>query len=88
MSIRSVVTRGYGNGSFSGSVNLVAVRGFGAEASSITGYTPDRPVTTKTHLWLEQVRSADPITDAQDPPTAYVFGGNRRAFKNKKNPYS
>ena len=41
MSIRSIVTRGYGNGVFVGSISLVAVRGYGEEAGTIPGgYTP------------------------------------------------
>ena len=37
MSIRTVVTRGYGNGTFDGTIALVVVRGYGVEGEAAFG---------------------------------------------------
>lgn len=34
MAIRTVVTRGYGNGTFNGTIGLVVLRGYGAGAAA------------------------------------------------------
>lgn len=37
MAIRTVVTRGYGNGTFNGTVALVVIRGYAAAAATVAG---------------------------------------------------
>ncbi len=37
MAIRTVVTRGYGNGTFNGTIALVSLRGYIAGAASVVG---------------------------------------------------
>ncbi len=48
MAIRSVVTRGYGNGTFNGTIALAVLRGYAAGAPVFTGTIPDISVTENT----------------------------------------
>lgn len=48
MAIRSVVTRGYGNGTFNGTVPLVVLRGYAVGAPVFSGAIPDISVTENT----------------------------------------
>lgn len=44
MAIRTVVTRGYGNGTFDGTIGLVVVRGYSAAAAITAGTRRQRQI--------------------------------------------
>ena len=48
MAIRTVVTRGYGNGTFSGSISLVTLRGYSGGPPVFAGSVPDIDLTEDT----------------------------------------
>lgn len=48
MAIRTVVTRGYGNGTFSGTIALVVLRGYGAAAAALEGTRRQRQIKSLT----------------------------------------
>lgn len=65
MAIRTVVTRGFGNGTFNGTIGLVVVRGFAA------GAIPPiwTPTSDASDSWAATVAASDiwtPTDDADD----------------------
>jgi hypothetical protein len=48
MAIRTVVTRGFGNGTFNGTIALVVTRGYGAGAAVTAGTRRQRQIKSLT----------------------------------------
>ena len=59
MAIETVLTRGYGNGTFNGTVPLVLVRGYGAAAVDQQVFSFDVSLSTSLHLCVEMTKVLD-----------------------------
>lgn len=68
MAIRDVVTRGFGNGTYSGTIPLVALRGYGSAevtlADPTDGWTATQRnrlavATQRTRTWITTDRNQD-----------------------------
>ena len=64
MAIATVVTRGYGNGTFSGTIALIITRGYTIGAAVVFDTDPDRTVTifaeSRTTVIIEESRTVSP----------------------------
>jgi hypothetical protein len=68
MAIRTVVTRGYGNGTFSGTIALVTTRGYSiGEALTLAIYTMD--VLSNPSPLLRGIANISPARDVDSNPS-------------------
>ena len=73
MSIRSIVLRGYGNGSIKGTISLIAVRGYGKEGPAHGGYMPhmtydfEEAERQERQRLLEEAQLVEEIQDMLGP---------------------